>query len=48
MIAEEWEFKKVEEDMIVENAEITWDNMLIQNAQIMNMDDAIPLLRQNL
>ena len=39
---------KAEEDMIVENAEITCDNMLIQKAQIMNMDDAIPLLRQNL
>jgi ferritin-like metal-binding protein YciE len=48
MIAEKWELKKAEEDMIVENAEITCDNMLIQNAQIMNMDDAIPLLRQNL
>jgi ferritin-like metal-binding protein YciE len=48
MIAEEWELKKAEEDMIVENAEINCDNMLIQKAQIMNMDDAIPLLRQNL
>lgn len=48
MIAEEWELKKAEEDMIVENAEIKCDNMLIQKAQIMNMDDAIPLLRQNL
>ena len=48
MIAEEWELKKAEEDIIVENAEITCDNMLIQKAQIMNMDDAIPLLRQNL
>lgn len=47
MIAEEWELKKAE-DMIVENAEIKCDNMLIQKAQIMNMDDAIPLLRQNL
>lgn len=48
MIAEEWELKKAEEDMIVENAEIKCDNKLIQKAQIMNMDDAIPLLRQNL
>ena len=48
MIAEEWELKKDEEDMIVENAEIKCDNKLIQKAQIMNMDDAIPLLRQNL
>ena len=48
MIAEEWELKEAEEDIIVENAEIKCDNKLIQKAQIMNMDDAIPLLRQNL
>ena len=43
MIAEEWEFKKVEEDMIVENAEITCDNMLIQKDLITNMDDTISI-----
>jgi endonuclease III-like uncharacterized protein len=48
MIIEEWEPKKAEEDMIVENAEITCGNILIQKVQIMNMDDAIPVLRQNL
>ena len=48
MIVEEWEPKKAEEDMIVENAEIKCGNVLIQKAQIMNMDDAIPVLRQNL
>jgi hypothetical protein len=48
MIIEEWEPKKAEEDMIVENAEITCGNVLIQKAQIMNMDDAIPVSRQNL
>jgi ferritin-like metal-binding protein YciE len=48
MIIEEWEPKKAEEDMIVENAEIKCGNVLIQKAQIMNMDDAIPVLRQNL
>jgi ferritin-like metal-binding protein YciE len=47
MIVEEWEPKKAE-DMIVENAEIKCGNVLIQKAQIMNMDDAIPVLRQNL
>lgn len=47
MIAEEWEVKKAEY-MIVESAEITCDNILIQKAQIMNMDNAIPVLRQNL
>lgn len=47
MIAEEWEVKKAEH-MIVENAEITCDNIPIQKAQIMKMDDAIPVLRQNL
>lgn len=40
--------KKAEEDMIVENAEIKCRNILIQKTQIMNMDDAIPVLRQNL
>ena len=48
MIIEEWEPKKAEEDMIVENAEITCGNILIQKVQIMNMDDSIPVLRQNL
>jgi endonuclease III-like uncharacterized protein len=48
MIVEEWEPKKAEEDMIVENAEITCGNILIQKVQIMNMDDSIPVLRQNL
>jgi len=37
MIIEEWEPKKAEEDMIVENAEITCGNILIQKVQIMNM-----------
>jgi hypothetical protein len=56
MIVEEWEprklkeyeLKRTEEDMIVENAEIKCRNILIQKTQIMNMDDAIPVLRQNL
>ena len=48
MIVEEWEPKKAEEDMIVENAEIKCGNILVQKAQIINMDDAIPVLRQNL
>ena len=48
MTPEEWELKKTEEDMIIENAEIIRYNMLVQKAQIMNMGDAVPLLRQNL
>ena len=48
MIVEEWQPKKAEEDMIVENVEIKCGNILVQKAQIMNMDDAIPVLRQNL
>ena len=40
--------KKAEEDMIVEIAEIKCRNILVQKTQIMNMDDAIPVLRQNL
>ena len=48
MTAEEWELKKAEEDLIIENAEITCYNMLVQKAQIMNMSDVIPIMRQNL
>ena len=44
----EWELKKVEEDMIVENAEIVCYNNLIQKLQIMNKSDLVMTLRQNL
>jgi hypothetical protein len=36
MIVEECEPKKAEEDMIVENAEITCDNILLQKAHYEN------------
>jgi ferritin-like metal-binding protein YciE len=36
------------EDMIVENAEVTGYNLLIQMAEKMNMGDTIPYLRQSL
>jgi len=36
------------EDTIVENAEVTGYNLLIQMAEKMNMGDAIPSLRQSL
>jgi ferritin-like metal-binding protein YciE len=48
MTPEEWELKKTEEDMIIENAEIIRYNMIVQKAQIMNIGDAVPLLRQSL
>jgi ferritin-like metal-binding protein YciE len=44
----EWELKKTEEDTIIENAEIICYNTLIQNSQIMNKGDTIPVLKENL
>ena len=45
----EKELKKSEEDLIVEKAEATCYNMLIQKSNILNMGtEALPLLQQNL
>jgi ferritin-like metal-binding protein YciE len=54
MSAAERELKECEQDTIIENAEVTGYNMLIQWAIKLNISvaaagaDAIPLLRQNL
>ena len=51
MTREEWELKRTEEDVILENAEIVCYNTLIQNVKIMNKDDSgtiISVLHQNL
>ncbi len=51
MTPAESELKESEQDIIIENAEVTGYNMLIQWAIKLNIDaavDAIPLLRQNL
>jgi ferritin-like metal-binding protein YciE len=45
---EERELNESIQDTIIENAEVTGYNMLIQMALKMNMADAIPSLRQNL
>jgi ferritin-like metal-binding protein YciE len=48
MTREEWELKRAEEDMIIENAEIVCYNTLLQNAQTMGIGDVIPAIQQNL
>ena len=45
----EKELKKAEEDLLVEKAEATCYNMLIQKSNILNMGtEALPILQQNL
>jgi ferritin-like metal-binding protein YciE len=51
MTREEWELKRTEEDVILENAEIVCYNTLIQNVKVMNKDNGgtiISVLHQNL
>lgn len=48
MSSAEQELMQSVEDTIVENAEVTGYNLLIQMAEKMNMGDAIPSLRQSL
>ena len=47
-IAEEMELMNTKQDLIIENAEIVAYEMLIQICQRSNLDDAIPILKQNL
>jgi ferritin-like metal-binding protein YciE len=45
----EKELKKAEEDLVLEKAEATCYNMIIEKARILNMGtDAVPILEQNL
>ena len=49
MTEAEKELKKSEEDLLVEKAEATCYNMLIQKSNILNMGtEALPILQQNL
>jgi ferritin-like metal-binding protein YciE len=45
---EEMELMRTKQDLIIENAEIVAYDMLIQIAQRSNLEDAIPVLKQNL
>lgn len=48
MTSAEQQIKSAKEDLIIENAEITMYDTLLQVAQLMNAGDAIPVLNQNL
>ena len=48
MTSAEQQIKSAKEDLIIENAEITMYDTLLQVAQLMNVGDAVPVLNQNL
>jgi ferritin-like metal-binding protein YciE len=48
MTSAEQQIKSAKEDLIIENAEITMYDTLLQVAQLMNAGDAVPVLNQNL
>ena len=48
MTSAEQQIKAAKEDLIIENAEITMYDTLLQLAQLMNAGDAVPVLTQNL
>ena len=48
MTSAERQIKSAKEDLIIENAEITMYDTLLQVAQLMNAGDAVPILNQNL
>ena len=47
MTSAERQIKSAKEDLIIENAEITMYDTLLQVAQLMNAGDAVPILNQN-
>ena len=47
-VPEEMELLRTKQDLIIENAEIVAYDMLIQICQRSNLEDAIPILKQNL
>jgi ferritin-like metal-binding protein YciE len=48
MTSAEQQIKSAKEDLVVENAEVTMYDTLLQLAQLMNAGDAVPVLTQNL
>jgi ferritin-like metal-binding protein YciE len=48
MTSAEQQIKSTKEDLIIENAEVTMYDTLLQVAQLMNAGDAVPILNQNL
>jgi ferritin-like metal-binding protein YciE len=48
MTAAEQQIKSAKEDLVIENAEVTMYDTLLQVAQLMNAGDAVPVLTQNL
>jgi ferritin-like metal-binding protein YciE len=48
MTSAERQIKSAKEDLIIENAEVTMYDTLLQVAQLMNAGDAVPVLNQNL
>jgi ferritin-like metal-binding protein YciE len=48
MTSAEQQIKSAKEDLVIENAEVTMYDTLLQVAQLMNAGDAVPVLTQNL
>jgi ferritin-like metal-binding protein YciE len=48
MTSAEQQIKSAKEDLVIENAEVTMYDTLLQLAQLMNAGDAVPVLTQNL
>ena len=48
MTSAERQIKSTKEDLVIENAEVTMYDTLLQVAQLMNAGDAVPVLNQNL
>jgi ferritin-like metal-binding protein YciE len=48
MTSAEQQIKSAKEDLIIENAEVTMYDTLLQVAQLMNAGDTVPVLNQNL
>lgn len=48
MTSAEKQIKSAKEDLVIENAEVTMYDTLLQVAQLMNAGDAVPVLNQNL
>jgi ferritin-like metal-binding protein YciE len=48
MTSAEQQIKSAKEDLVIENAEVTMYDTLLQMAQLMNAGDAVPILNQNL
>lgn len=48
MTSAEQQIKSAKEDLVIENAEVTMYDTLLQVAQLMNAGDTVPVLNQNL